>query len=322
MNDPAGMKKVFVKDIRAGDPVRSTFLVTDKNTAFTQKGSPYINLRLRDRTGDIDGKVWDNADVLDKRFRKGDVVQIAGRAVRYRNALQITVSEIAKVEGDVIRPEDYLPTSREDIEGMFEAFNGIIGTVEDPWLRALLEAFFSDETFVTRFKRAPAAKGFHHAYIGGLLEHTLSTVRLLDLVAGHYPIIRRDLLITGGILHDIGKTAEFDYDGMIEYSTEGRLVGHIVMSVEMLDAKIAGIENFPPALAMELKHILVSHHGETEFGSPKRPKTVEALVIHMVDDLDAKINAFHEFIEGSGEADSEWTAFHRFLERFIYKGKV
>lgn len=322
MRDKSDAKNVFVKDLRAGEAVKSTFLVMEKNTAFTQKGTPYINLRLRDRTGDIDGKIWDNASALDKLFKRGDVVYVAGRAVNYRNTLQINVAEISKVDGADIRPGDYAPVSKEDIDGMFEAFVGYLDTVEDPWLRALLEAFFADEAFVSRFKKAPAAKGFHHAYIGGLLEHTLSTVKLLDLVARHYPTIRRDLLITGGILHDIGKIAEFNFDGMIDYSTEGRLVGHIVMSVEMLDAKIAGIEGFPPALAMELKHILVSHHGETEFGSPKRPKTVEALVIHMVDDLDAKINAFHEFIEGSADTDSDWTTFHRFFERFIYKGKA
>ena len=320
MRDKSDIKNVFVEDIRAGEAIKSTFLVTEKNTAFTQKGAPYINLRLRDRTGDIDGKIWDNAAVLEKLFKRGEVVYITGRAVSYRNALQITVSEVTKVDSAVIHPEDYAPVSRENIDGMFEAFAGYVDTIEDPWLKALLEAFFADDSFVSRFKKAPAAKGFHHAYIGGLLEHTLSTVRLLDMVARHYPMIRRDLLITGGILHDIGKIAEFNYDGMIDYSTEGRLVGHIVMSVEMLDTKIAAIENFPLALAMELKHILVSHHGETEFGSPKRPKTVEALVIHMMDDLDAKINAFHEFIEGSAEADSDWTAFHRFFERFIYKG--
>ena len=320
MRDKSNAKNVFVKDLRAGEAVKSTFLVTEKSTAFTQKGAPYINLRLRDRTGDIDGKVWDNAAVLEKLFKRGDVVYITGRAVSYRNALQITVSEVTKVDGTDIHPEDYAPVSKEDINGMFESVAGYVETIEDPWLRALLEAFFADDSCVTRFKKAPAAKGFHHAYIGGLLEHTLSTVRLLDMVARHYPTIRRDLLITGGILHDIGKIAEFNFDGIIDYSTEGRLVGHIVMSVEMLDAKIVGIENFPPALAMEIKHILVSHHGETEFGSPKRPKTVEALVIHMMDDLDAKINAFQEFIEGSAETDSDWTAFHRFFERFIYKG--
>ena len=320
MCDKSDTKNVFVKGLRAGEVVKSTFLVTEKNTAFTQKGTPYINLRLRDRTGDIDGKIWDNAAALEKLFKRGDVVYITGRAVSYRNALQINISEVSKVDGTDIHPEDYAPVSKENIDGMFEAFTGYVDTIEDPWLKALLKAFFADETFVSRFKKAPAAKGFHHAYIGGLLEHTLSTVRLLDMVARHYPTIRRDLLITGGILHDIGKITEFNFDGMIDYSTEGRLVGHIVMSVEMLDAKIAGIENFPPALAMEIKHILVSHHGETEFGSPKRPKTVEALVIHMMDDLDAKINAFHEFIEGSAETDSDWTAFHRFFERFIYKG--
>ena len=314
------MKRTFVKDIRAGETVRSTFLVAEKNMAFSQKGSPYINLKLRDRTGDVDGKIWDNATVLDKLFKKGDIVSVAGRALTFRNTLQVTVSEISKVDSGAVEAADYAPASKGDVDEMFRDLAAFAGAVENPWIKALLEAFFTDEAFCARLRKAPAAKGFHHAYIGGLLEHTLSTVRLLDLVAGHYPMIRRDLLIAGGILHDVGKLAEFSYDGMIEYSTEGRLVGHIVIGVEMLDSKIAAVEGFPPELAMELKHILVSHHGQMEFGSPKRPKTIEALVIHHLDDLDAKVNAFSESIEGSQENDSEWTAFHRFFERYIYKG--
>jgi uncharacterized domain HDIG len=188
-------------------------------------------------------------------------------------------------------------------------------------LQELLNAFFQDEKTADLFKRAPAAKGFHHIYLGGLLEHTLSVVRLLEKVAEHYPNLNKDMLIAGGILHDIGKIYEFSYDQLIDYSDEGRLIGHIVMGVEMLDKKIAAIPDFPPKLSLELRHLLLSHHGEFEFGSPKRPKTLEALVVHYIDDLDAKLNAFETFVADSTNADSDWTTYNRFFERFLYKGR-
>ena len=194
------------------------------------------------------------------------------------------------------------------------------GKIQHPALQKLLSAFFDDDKTRELFKRAPAAKGFHHSYIGGLLEHTLSVTRLLDAVSGHYTGLNRDLILAGGILHDIGKIHEFTYDRLIDYSNEGRLIGHIVMGVEMIDAKIASIPDFPPQLAMELRHIILSHHGVLEFGSPKRPKTVEALFVHHIDDLDAKVNAFRETIRDADDPDSDWTPFHRLLERFIYKG--
>ena len=175
---------------------------------------------------------------------------------------------------------------------------------------------------MTGLKEAPAAKGFHHVYIGGLLEHTLSVTRLLDLVCNHYHGINRDLVITGGILHDIGKIHEFSYGRIIDYTDEGRLIGHIVMGAEMVDNRIASLKGFPAGLAMELRHLLLSHHGELEFGSPKRPKTVEALIVHYIDDLDAKVNAFQEFIDVSPDDESTWTPFHRLLDRVIYKGGV
>jgi 3'-5' exoribonuclease len=185
----------------------------------------------------------------------------------------------------------------------------------------LLHAFFHDEKIAALFKKAPAAKGFHHVYIGGLLEHTLSVIRLLDQLAHYYEGINRDLLITGGLLHDIGKIYEYSYDSIFDYSDQGRLIGHIVIGIEMLDTKIASLEDFPEHLAMELRHLVLSHHGTHEFGSPKRPKTLEALIVHHIDDLDAKVNAFQEFIEDSSDNDdSRWTPFHKLLERFIYKG--
>jgi 3'-5' exoribonuclease len=225
------------------------------------------------------------------------------------------------MEDPEIDPWDYFPTTKGDVEGMFSSLRGYAGTVESPWLRKLLEAFLDDGDVAARLKRAPAAKGFHHAYLGGLLEHTLSMVRVLDFLASHYPTVSRDMLIAGGILHDIGKIEEFAYDRAIDYSTPGRLLGHIYLGVEMLDRKIAAIEGFPEGLALELKHVVLAHHGELDFGSPKRPKTVEALIVHFVVDLDAKVMAFQEFIGNSGGEESEWTLFHRFFERFLYKGK-
>jgi 3'-5' exoribonuclease len=183
-----------------------------------------------------------------------------------------------------------------------------------------LTLIFSDVETAEAFQTAPAAKGFHHSYIGGLLEHTLSVTRLIDHAARHYGDVDRDLLITGGILHDIGKIDEFSYRKMIDYTDEGRLIGHIVMGLEMVDKKIDEIEDFPEGLALELRHILLSHHGVLEYGSPKRPKTVEALIVNYMDDLDAKVNAFREYIADSDD-DSNWTPFHRLLERFIYKKK-
>jgi len=314
------VKTLYVKDIKAGEKVRSSFLVMEKNLAYSQKGAPYLSVKLRDRTGDIEGRVWDNVAALDPLFRKGDIVSVQGRAVSYRDATQLAVLDIRRMDETGIDPWDYFPSTKGDVEEMFAAVEGFAATVENPWLKRLLEGFLGDGELAARLKRAPAAKGFHHAYLGGLLEHTLSMVRILDFLAGHYPSANRDMLIAGGILHDIGKIDEFTYERAIDYSTPGRLVGHILLGVEMLDRKIAAIEGFPPDLALELKHIVLAHHGELDFGSPKRPKTVEALIVHYVDDLDAKVMAFQEFIGNSGAEDSEWTLFHRFFERFLYKG--
>jgi len=314
------VKTLYVKDIKAGEKIKSSFLVMEKNLAYSQKGAPYLSVKLRDRTGDIDGRVWDNVAALDPLFRKGDIVFVQGRAVSYRDATQLAVLDIRKMEETGLDPWDYFPGTKGDVEEMFTAVEGFAATVGNPWLKRLLEGFLGDGELAARLKRAPAAKGFHHAYLGGLLEHTLSMVRILDFLAGHYPTANRDLLIAGGILHDIGKIDEFTYDRAIDYSTPGRLVGHILLGVEMLDRKIAAIEGFPADLALELKHIVLAHHGELDFGSPKRPKTVEALIVHYVDDLDAKVMAFQEFIGNSGAEDSEWTLFHRFFERFLYKG--
>lgn len=313
-------KDTYVKDIRAGDKVGDIFLVMEKNLAISQKGNPYLNLKLRDMTGEVDGRVWDRATEMNNIFQTGDIIRIQSYAVSFRDMVQLSISKITVVDDPTINPADYLPSSASDSSEMFESLMSIISTIGNPHLKTLLELIFSDEEIADSFQKAPAAKGFHHAYIGGLLEHTLSVTRLLDLVADHYQQANRDLIITGGILHDIGKIHELSFKGSMNYTDEGRLIGHIVIAVELVDAKIAEIADFPKQLALELRHILLSHHGTLEYGSPKRPKTIEALIVNFIDDLDAKMNAFGEFISSSGD-ESSWTPYHRLLERFIYRGQ-
>jgi 3'-5' exoribonuclease len=312
-------KEIYLKDIKQGDKVASTFLAAEKNMAFSLKGAPYLNVRLKDKTGELDGKVWDNAIEFDRQFKKGDIIYIEGKAASYKNAIQISIVNIKKNTGEDVEPTDYLPAAKGDIAAMFNEMLTYIEKIQTKPLQTLLQAFFHDQKTADLFQRAPAAKGFHHIYLGGLLEHTLSTVRLLDKVADHYSNLDRDLLLAGGMLHDIGKIYEFNYDSLIEYSDEGRLIGHIVMGVEMINKKIEAIPDFPAPLALKMRHIILSHHGEFEFGSPKRPKMMEALVVHFIDDLDAKLNAFQAFITDSNNADSDWTTYNRFFERFLYK---
>ncbi len=315
-------KQIYIKDIQTGDRISEFFLVKEKILAYSQKGAPYLNLRLADKSGQVEAKVWDNATECEGLFKKGDIIKIKARAQSYKNTLQLSIAEIRTPLTEEIDLADYLPTAREDGNVMLEELMKYVKAISNPHLLALLESFFTDEEIRNRFKIAPAAKGFHHVYLGGLLEHTLSVVRLLDLVTRHYQGLNRDLIIAGAILHDLGKIYEFNYDRLIEYSDEGRLIGHIVMGAEMIGKRIAQLPSFPASLAMELKHLILSHHGVLEYGSPKLPHTVEAIVVHMIDDLDAKVNAFQEYVKAAATDDSHWTPFHRLFDRYIYKGSV
>jgi 3'-5' exoribonuclease len=315
-------KNIYIRDIKSGDKVGDYFLVAEKNLAFSLKGAPYLNVRLKDKTGELDGKIWDNAREWDKAFKKGDIIRIEARSANYKNAIQLSITDLKKAADEDITLSDYLSAARREGGVMLAELMSIVESVDNPHLKALLYAFFQDEEIADLIKRAPAAKGFHHVYLGGLLEHTLSVARLLDLACAQYEGIDRDLLLTGGILHDIGKIYEFSYGRIVDYTDEGRLVGHIVMGTEMVDRRIAALEDFPAQLALKLRHIMLSHHGDLEYGSPKRPKTVEALIVHFMDDLDAKVNAFQEFIAAAPDDESDWTPYHRLLERFIYKNKA
>jgi len=270
------MKKYFITDIKAGDFIDDIFVLSEKNLAQKKDGNNFLNVTLSDKTGTIKGVVWDNVDQVSAGVSSGDFVHIRGSVNEYREAFQLVIKNMEKCSADVINPSDFLPTTGRDIESMFERLLKITSSVKTVYLKKLIQAFWNDKEFVREFKTAPAGKKMHHAYIGGLLEHTLSMVSLAEKVAGHYGGIDRDLLIAGALLHDIGKTKEFEYQFRIDYTTRGRLLNHIVIGIEMVDEKLSGIKDFPEDQMVMLKHMIVSHHGMREFGSPEPPKTIEA----------------------------------------------
>lgn len=313
------MEKIFVNELKKGHPVESIFLVREKSLTRTKAGNPYLSLRLADRTGEIEGRIWENALDFGGLFAKEDFIKVRGDVDEFQGTLQLRILKLRKCEESEVLLDDFLPKTPNNIEEMFSEIKKIAGLVRQPYLQKLLEAFFTDENFVKKFKLAPAAKGVHHSYLGGLLEHTLSIVQLILLIGPRYKGIDQDLLITSGILHDVGKVAELSFDRTFDYTDSGRLLGHIVLTVEMVDEKMRAIPEFPESLSLSLKHNLLSHHGEYAFGSPKLPMTLEALLLHQIDDLDAKVNGFLGWIEKEKEDPSRWTSYHKLFERFIFK---
>ncbi len=313
------MVKIYSRDLKKGQTLESVFLVSEKNLTRTKAGNPYLSLRLSDCTGEVEGRVWENAADLAGTFGKNDFIRIRAEVDEFQGALQLRIVRLAKCTEAEVRLEDFLPHTSGDIEQMFSELKGIAQEVRNPFLRGLLESFFADPDFVKKFKIAPAAKGIHHVFLGGLLEHTLAVAHLLKLVSPRYPGIDPDLLMTAGILHDVGKISELSFERNFDYTDEGRLLGHILIGIRMTEDKIKTVSGFPEALALHLKHILLSHHGEYDFGSPKRPKTLEALLLHQLDDLDAKMNGFLTWMEKEKENPSRWTSYHKSFERFLFK---
>ncbi len=314
------MKRLFVKDIKPGEPIESSFLVVRKDTGISRSGSPYLILKLKDRTGEVDARVWNDAERFSERFERDDVVLVRGQTVPYQGGIQINVMDIKRLAEEEFSIADYLPSARLKPQEMIRELDAIIDGIKDRHIKRLLKSIFEDQGIREKFMVAPAARSYHHPYVGGLLEHVLSLCRLSGLVASHYETINRDLLIAGAILHDIGKIQEISCTGSFEYTDEGRLLGHIMMGVELVDSKIKEIEGFPHELAMLLKHMILSHHGHLEFGSPKRPKTLEAMVLFYLDDMDAKVNAIEAVMEKKG-GRGNWSEYQRLFERYIYKGR-
>jgi len=313
------MEKIFVNQLKKGHAVESIFLVKEKSLTRTKTGNPYLSLHLADRTGELEGRIWENALDFDTLFAKNDFIKVRAEVDEFQGTLQLRILKLKKCEESEVLLDDFLPKTPFNIEKMFSEIKNIASKVRQPYLQKLLEAFFTDEDFVRKFKMAPAAKGVHHVYIGGLLEHTLSVVQLTLLIGPRYKGINQDLLIASGILHDIGKVAELTFGRAFDYTDSGRLLGHIILTVEMVDEKIRALQGFPETVALSLKHNLLSHHGEYAFGSPKLPMTLEALLLHHLDDLDAKVNGFLAWIEKEKGAPSRWTSYHKLFDRFIFK---
>lgn len=312
------MRTIYVSGIRDRDQLREVFLVKEKIIAMAKNGKPYLTVRLMDKSGEVDAKVWDNADEVAARFEKNDFLQVTAKASLYLGKMQLVVSELRKVPEEEVDLADFLPETDRDIREMEGELFALLETLTDPWLKALLESFFKDPAVMSLYRVAPAAKGMHHVYLGGLLEHSLAVAALVDAVVPKYGGMNRDLLVAGALLHDIGKVREMKFSRSFDYSDEGKLIGHITIGVEMIHERIARIPGFPEGLAMHLKHLILSHHGQYEYGSPKRPKTVEATVLNYLDDLDSKINGIRTHINKEADLQGNWTAYHRLYDRYFY----
>ncbi len=313
------MKSPYLSEIEPNKPATATFLVHSKEVRQKKTGEPYLSLVLGDRTGEIDAKMWDNVAEVMETFDRDDYVRVKGLIQIYNNRPQFTIHKMQRVDAATVDPADFFPTSERDPEEMFAELRGLLAQIQNPHLRALLDLFLDDDEIATRFKKAPAAKYIHHAYLGGLLEHVLSLVKLCRMIAPHYPGIDADLLVAGAVLHDIGKIYELSYDRSFGYTDEGQLLGHTVIGFRMLQEKARQLPAFPPRLRTLLEHMLLSHHGQLEFGSPKVPLFAEALLLHYLDDLDAKMECMRALVANDRHNEGYWTGYSASLDRVILK---
>ena len=303
----------YIKDYKEGDRVYDIYLCNHKTSAVTKNGKAYDSVILQDKTGTVDAKVWDPNSAGIEDFDTLDYIEVYGDVTSFQGALQVNVKRIRKCREGEYDPADYLPVSPFPIDGMMQELLSLINSVQNAYLKKLLQMFFvEDEEFVKRFRQSSAAKTVHHGFVGGLLQHTLSVTKLCDYYCTQYPVLNRDLLLTAAICHDIGKTKELSLFPENDYTDDGQFLGHIVIGSEMVSEKIRQIQGFPPVLANELKHCILSHHGELEFGSPKKPAIVEAVALTFADNTDAKMETFTELLENSKE--SGWLGFNRLFE--------
>lgn len=309
------MKSDFVADLQAEQSVTSFFLIASKEVRTGQRsGKPYLQLELRDRTGAIDARVFQNIESATEAVRLDEVVKVKGRVDVWQGKKQLVIEQIRPARAEEYELGDFLPHTKRDVEELFAELQGLVGGVANPWMRRLLESVLDDPGVAARLKRAPAGKSMHHAYIGGLLEHIVSLCGVCRLVAPLYPEIDGDLLLSGAILHDIGKLDELFYERSFGYTTQGQLLGHIVIGLQLLEKKMEAIEGFPGDLKLLIQHMILSHHGREEFGSPKLPSFPEALMLHYLDDLDSKLATMRESVE-AGKGETQWTGKNWSLQR-------
>ncbi|MGW8192993.1 MAG: 3'-5' exoribonuclease YhaM family protein [Desulforhopalus sp.] len=314
-------KNVFIEELKEGERFDDLFLVKAVKPGETKAGNPYLVVTVMDRSGEISGPVWENVDQARQCCVEGDIVNVSGSVQVYRDKLQLRIDSVLSVPDSAVVAENFYPVCPRDRARMAEEVQELVRTVQNPYLKKLLHKFFRKGDWWRLFQEAPAAKAIHHAYIGGLLEHSLSVASIADFLARHYEGIDRSLLITGALLHDIGKLEELTLDkGLVEYTVGGRLKGHLVIGSEMVGNAAGRIRDFPNELLEQLQHLILSHHGRQEFGSPAVPMTVEAFLISFIDDMDAKMNITEQLRRKIDGKEMNWTEYQRSLERFLYLG--
>lgn len=303
----------YLADVREGDQVVEVYLCADKQVLKTRAGKTYYSVRLQDKSGIGDAKIWDLNDGIHE-FSAGDYIKVDCTVVSFQGSVQYNIRRLRVASEGEYDPKEYVPASEYDIETMYKEFVGFINEMQDPWLNKLAKAFFvDDKAFADRFKKHSAAKAVHHAFYGGLLEHTLGMLRLARFMSDSYPVLNRSLLYAGTMFHDIGKLKELSDFPIITYTDEGQLIGHIVMGVEWMSEKIRAIPGFPKELENMVKHMIIAHHGELEYGSPKKPGLIEAVALHYIDNMDAKMKTFTTMLQDNDEQE-DWIGYQRLFE--------
>ena len=317
-----GCNMKYIKDLKEGDRVFDIYLCKHKQVAVTKNGKPYESVTLQDKTGTIDAKVWEPNNPGIEDYDSLNYIEVYGDVTNFQGALQVNVKRIRLCREGEYDPGDYMPVSSKNIDDMYQELLDLIQSIKQPYLRQLLESFFvKDEAFVKAFRNSSAAKTVHHGFIGGLLEHTLSVTKLCDYYCTAYPILKRDLLLTAALCHDIGKTREISPFPENDYTDDGQLLGHIVMGSQMLTERAANIEGFPHELLSQLQHCILAHHGKYEFGSPKIPALIEALALNYADDTDAKLETFKEILENNSDKPG-WLGYNRLFESNLRASRV
>lgn len=319
------MSRRFINQLGDGETIEETFVASEKQLRPNRNGNLYLQLRLADRSGTVSAMMWNAGERAYRNFENGDYVLVSGTTQIYNGKLQIIVSDIGRADPSEIEMDDFQRLDSSKVDQLLRRLTDMLRGMKDSNLRDLAESFLADQEFIDRFSRCPAGVKNHHAYVGGLLEHVVNLMEICLLVGPRYPEVNLDLLLMGAFLHDSGKIDELCYDRDLGYTDEGQLIGHLVIAVGYVDAKIHELElmskePFPAHLALRLKHMIVSHHGQYEFGSPKLPMTLEAIALHQLDDLDAKLHSFRQIIEEDANPDGNWTVYQATLGRKLYKG--
>jgi 3'-5' exoribonuclease len=320
------MPRRFVSDLGHQENIDQVFLASQKQMRPNRNGNLYLQVELSDRTGAISTRMWNASDADYRSFEDGDLVRVEGATQIYQGGLQLIATSVCRARADEVDMADFMSLTPADIDRLALRLAELLRSMQDLPLRNLAECFLTDDDFMGRLARSPAGIKNHHAYPGGLLEHVVNLMEVADSVAGHYPILNRDLLVMGVFLHDMGKVEELSSDRGFAYTDAGQLLGHVVLAVTMLDKKLTQAEELlgeplPEETVLRLKHMIISHHGEYEYGAPKLPMTLEAIALHQLDNLDAKLHNFHQLMRDDANLDSSWTQFHANLGRKLFKGR-